>query len=96
MWGIEKGNLKYKVTFHFYEISYPLAKKACLDAGLNMRRVEVDSRWFPREPTYDFEKESRKIEERLERAKQVGEKTRFIELAGEINTKKTDRVVNRL
>jgi imidazoleglycerol phosphate synthase cyclase subunit len=39
--------------FHFFELSYPFAKKACLDAGIPMRDVRLNSPWFPREPVYD-------------------------------------------
>jgi imidazoleglycerol phosphate synthase cyclase subunit len=51
--------------FHFFENSYPFAKKACLDAGIPMREVRLNSPWFPREPVYDFEKETSKIQARL-------------------------------
>jgi imidazoleglycerol phosphate synthase cyclase subunit len=56
--------------FHFFELSYPNAKKACLEAGLPMRESGLDSRWFPREPVYDLAERDRRIAERLERAKQ--------------------------
>ncbi|MHC4909148.1 MAG: N-acetyl sugar amidotransferase, partial [Planctomycetota bacterium] len=36
--------------FHFYELTYPLAKRACLAAGVHMRDVGLGSRWFVREP----------------------------------------------
>ena len=54
--------------FNFFELSYPRAKKACLDTGLDMREVGLNSRWFPREPFYDREREDALIAERLERA----------------------------
>ena len=38
--------------FHFFELSYPHAKRACLEAGVPMRPIELDSRYFRREPTY--------------------------------------------
>jgi N-acetyl sugar amidotransferase len=38
--------------FHFFENSYPFAKKACLEAGVPMRPVRLGSRWLPREPVY--------------------------------------------
>ena len=61
--------------FHFYELSYPHAKKACLDAGLAMRDVGLGSRWFPREPVYDKAREDIWIAERVERAhKNLGPK----------------------
>src|SRR5262245_39525448 len=55
--------------FHFFENSYPFAKKACLDAGVPMRPVRLNSPWMPREPVYDFEKESKRIQVRLDAAK---------------------------
>lgn len=55
--------------FHFFELSYPIAKKTCLDAGLGMRQVGLDSRWFLREPSYDRAREDALIAERLERSK---------------------------
>lgn len=39
--------------FHFFELTYPFAKKACLDAGIPMREVRLGSRWFTREPVYE-------------------------------------------
>lgn len=54
--------------FHFFELSYPLAKKACLEAGLPMRQVAVTNKWFKREPVYDREREDARIGERLRRA----------------------------
>ncbi len=55
--------------FHFFEVSYPNAKRTCLAAGVPMRPVSLGSRWFPREPQYDFAVESERIEERLARAR---------------------------
>ena len=55
--------------FHFFELSYPVAKQACLDAGVPMRPNRLGSRWFPREPHYDVVREDRRIEQRLERAR---------------------------
>lgn len=43
--------------FHFFELSYPFAKKACIDAGIPMRPVRLNSPWFLREPVYDREQE---------------------------------------
>ncbi len=54
--------------FNFFELSYPKAKKTCLDAGVAMRPASLGSRWFPREPEYDFAAETARHEERLERA----------------------------
>lgn len=55
--------------FNFFELSYPHAKKTCADAGVSVRPVSLGSRWFPREPTYDFAAETKRIESRLERAR---------------------------
>ena len=55
--------------FHFYELAYPFGKKACLEAGIKMRDVKLNSRWFQREPTYDLESEKSRMQERLQRAK---------------------------
>jgi imidazoleglycerol phosphate synthase cyclase subunit len=55
--------------FNFYELSYPLAKTACISAGVSMRAVSLGSEWFPREPEFDFARESKRIEDRLERAR---------------------------
>jgi imidazoleglycerol phosphate synthase cyclase subunit len=54
--------------FNFFELSYPNAKKVCIEAGVSMRPVSLGSRWFPREPDYDFESETKRLETRLERA----------------------------
>lgn len=56
--------------FHFFELSYPYAKKACLDAGVPMRPVKVGSPYFPREPIYDTAYEDSLLEARLDRARQ--------------------------
>jgi imidazoleglycerol phosphate synthase cyclase subunit len=56
--------------FHFFELSYPFAKKACLDAGLSMRPVKLDSRWQKREPVYDSAAEDARIADRLRRARE--------------------------
>lgn len=54
--------------FHFYEHAYPLAKDACIEAGVEMRPSSVSSSWFPREPEYDREYERERVRLRLERA----------------------------
>ncbi|HZS83277.1 MAG TPA: N-acetyl sugar amidotransferase, partial [Stellaceae bacterium] len=54
--------------FHFYELSYPFAKKACLDAGLAMRPVKLNSRWQRREPSYDRAAEDARLAERRRQA----------------------------
>jgi len=55
--------------FNFFELSYPNAKKVCLEAGVPMRSVSLGSSWFPREPDYDFVAETKRMEARLERAR---------------------------
>lgn len=54
--------------FHFFEHSYPRAKQACIDAGIAMRPVQLDSRWLSREPIYDVTAEDKRIADRLQRA----------------------------
>lgn len=56
--------------FHFFELSYPHAKQACLQSGVPMREVGLGSRWFPREPVYDLAERDRRIDERMARAVQ--------------------------
>ncbi|HER25772.1 MAG TPA: imidazole glycerol phosphate synthase subunit HisF [Rhodospirillales bacterium] len=70
--------------FHFFELSYPYAKKACLDAGLTMRGVGLGSKYFPREPVYDRASEDAAIEKRLERAKAGLGPARTIENAARV------------
>src|SRR5882724_4946255 len=55
--------------FHFFEHTYPRAKQACIDSGLNMRPVRLDGAWQRREPTYDADTENQRIADRLRRAK---------------------------
>lgn len=55
--------------FHFFELSYPLAKKRCIEAGIPMRRVGLNSQWFPREPIYAPGEAQQRIEARLEAAR---------------------------
>lgn len=54
--------------FHFFELSYPWAKQACIDAGVPMRPVKLDSRWQRREPEYDRPAEDARIADRQDRA----------------------------
>ena len=56
--------------FHFYELSYPLARKHCLEAGLAMRPVSLSSLWSPREPEYERAAEDQRLGERLSRARE--------------------------
>jgi imidazoleglycerol phosphate synthase cyclase subunit len=55
--------------FHFFELSYPNAKKECIDAGIPMRSVLLNSVWFPREPIYDDAEKFQRLEERMGKAK---------------------------
>ena len=55
--------------WHFFELSYPIAKSTCIDASLPMRPVSLGSPYFPREPNYDYGTETTRIEERLTAAK---------------------------
>jgi imidazoleglycerol phosphate synthase cyclase subunit len=45
--GVAAANI-----FHFFELSYPWAKRACLERGVAMRPVGLGSRWLRREPAY--------------------------------------------
>ncbi len=54
--------------FHFFELSYPWAKKECLDAAIPMRDIRLNSRWFRREPDYDKEDGHRRLVGRLTKA----------------------------
>lgn len=54
--------------FHFFELSYPLAKKKCIENGVSMRSVGVDSQWFPREPIYDIKARDTRLKERMDLA----------------------------
>lgn len=47
--------------FHFFELSYPLAKKACRDAGIPMRESSLTSRWLRREPDYSDAERARAL-----------------------------------
>jgi imidazoleglycerol phosphate synthase cyclase subunit len=54
--------------FHFFELSYPHAKRVCIDAGLPMRQVGLGSRFFPREPRYPEGEGRERVETRLRAA----------------------------
>lgn len=56
--------------FHFFEHSYPRAKQVCIDSGIAMRPVKLDSAWLRREPEYDIAAENRRIDERRRRARE--------------------------
>jgi imidazoleglycerol phosphate synthase cyclase subunit len=55
--------------FHFFELSYPIAKQTCIEAGVPMRPNRLGSRWLPREPQYDSPAEDARLAARLERAR---------------------------
>jgi imidazoleglycerol phosphate synthase cyclase subunit len=55
--------------FHFFELSYPIAKKACLDAGIAMRPIDFSSKWLRREPVYDTTDRDARIARRIEASK---------------------------
>jgi len=66
--GIVEGNAAAVAganIFHFFEMSYPLAKQSLLDAGVAVRPVSLGSYWYPREPIYDREIENTRIQNRL-------------------------------
>ena len=56
--------------FNFYELSYPNAKRTTIAAGVPMRAVSLENKWFPREPRYDFAVEKKKLDTRLANARQ--------------------------
>ena len=51
--------------FHFFELSYPLAKEEAIRSGIELRPNRLGSRWIRREPVYCHEDESNRIESRL-------------------------------
>ena len=55
--------------FHYKELSYPFAKKTCLENGIDLREIIIDHPAFQREPSYDLEKRDAEIEARLSAAK---------------------------
>lgn len=57
--------------FHFFENSYPFAKKACIDSGIAMRPVKLNSPWVPREPVYDVSAQTARVNARLEKARAI-------------------------
>lgn len=54
--------------FHFFELSYPQAKKKCLEAGLPMRPIDLGSSFIKREPEYDRDVEDQRLTDRMKRA----------------------------
>lgn len=55
--------------FHFFELSYPHAKRTAIAAGVPMRPVQLGSRTLRREPVYDRPREDARIAERLRQAR---------------------------
>jgi imidazoleglycerol phosphate synthase cyclase subunit len=69
--GISEGGANAVAAaniFHFFELSYPWAKQASLDAGLPMRPNKLDSPWQRREPEYDQRIEDARLNRRLSQA----------------------------
>jgi len=62
--GVAAANI-----FNYFELAYPNAKKHCIENNINLRPVKLESRWFPREPEYDFDEIVQRIDVRLKRAK---------------------------
>lgn len=56
--------------FHFFEASYPLAKRAMRAAGAPVREPALGSRFLRREPDYDTARETARIEERQRQARE--------------------------
>lgn len=54
--------------FHFFELSYPMAKQTAIDMGVPMRPVRLDSIWQRREPDYDRAAEDARVADRRARA----------------------------
>ncbi|PIR39847.1 MAG: imidazole glycerol phosphate synthase subunit HisF [Alphaproteobacteria bacterium CG11_big_fil_rev_8_21_14_0_20_39_49] len=72
--GIKEGNasaVSAANIFHFFELSYPFAKKKCIEAGINMRKVRLDSKWFPREPEYDLNQRDERLAKRMSKAQVI-------------------------
>ena len=57
--------------FHFRELSYPKAKKQMLADNIDVRPMQLESKWFARTPTYNHEDAKKKIDERLKRAQKA-------------------------
>jgi len=54
--------------FHFLELSYTHAKKACIDKGIRMRDSRITNRWINPEPVYDLAERDQRIAARLQQA----------------------------
>jgi imidazoleglycerol phosphate synthase cyclase subunit len=55
--------------FHFFELAYPHAKRVLIDAGVDVRPNRLGSKWLAREPVYDHDRETARIDARLRRAR---------------------------
>ena len=70
--GIKQGKANAVAAaniFHFFEQSYPRAKKHCIESGITMRPEQVTSNWFAREPEYPDAENLKRYQERLRKAK---------------------------
>ena len=47
--------------FHFFELSYPMARQVGRAAGVPFRNAPCSSRWSPREPSYSNEEQTRRL-----------------------------------
>lgn len=47
--------------FHFFELSYPWSKQACLESGIPMRPIDLSGRWLQREPNYTKEEKAKAL-----------------------------------
>lgn len=56
--------------FHFFELSYPHAKRTAMQAGVPLRPISLGSRYLQREPHYDRPREDARIAERLRQARE--------------------------
>jgi imidazoleglycerol phosphate synthase cyclase subunit len=57
--------------FNYFELAYPKAKQHCIDSGLSLRPVKLDTKWFPREPVYDVDETKKRINDRMIRAEEL-------------------------
>jgi len=55
--------------FHFFELSYPHAKRTAMQAGVPLRPISLGSRYLKREPHYIRDREEARIAERLLQAR---------------------------
>ncbi len=55
--------------FHFFELSYPIAKNTAKEAGVDVRGVVLENPYVSREPRYDLTERDARIRKRLEASK---------------------------